>query len=257
MHYQQLIRELFEHILRGWDASGDTDTAFRSQVQDMLGKLDDGVHVGSWGQLQEWKLDIDVRNDTHRHLSHLVGWYPGFSVSGIYGANKTVTDAVATTLYSRGTGVEDQNTGWGKVWRSACWARLNNTDEAYYEVKLAIQNNFAGNGLDLYNGGVPFQIDANFGLPAAILAMLIRDLDRASDDTRPQAVLLGPAIPASWGGGDVSGMRLRGGGTVDFAWDSTGMVTSCRVDKTGRGKSAPDLTFFVKGGRAISCTSSN
>lgn len=253
MHYQQLIRELFEHILRGWESSGDTDMAFRSQVQDKLAKLDDGVHVGSWGQLQEWKLDIDVQNDTHRHLSHLVGWYPGFSVSGIYGFNKTVTDAVTTTLYSRGTGVEDQNTGWGKVWRSACWARLNNTDEAYYEVKLAIQNNFAGNGLDLYNGGVPFQIDANFGLPAAMLAMLIRDLDRASDDMRPQAVLLGPAIPASWGGGSVSGMRLRGGGTVDFTWDSTGTVTSCRVDKTGRGRNAPALTFFVKGGRAISC----
>ena len=29
----------------------------------------------------EWKVDIDLQNDTHRHLSHLVGLYPGDAIS--------------------------------------------------------------------------------------------------------------------------------------------------------------------------------
>ena len=55
----------------------------------------------------------------------------------------------------------------------------------------------------------PFQSDANFGLGAAVLAMLVVDIEEAGAGTR--TVVLGPAIPASWGGGRVSGLRVRGG----------------------------------------------
>jgi alpha-L-fucosidase 2 len=82
------------------------------------------------GCIIEWKIDLDVKNDTHRHLSHLYGWYPGWAIAGVHSSNKTVTDAVTTSLYSRGNGTLDSNTGWEKVWRAASWAVLNNTDEA-------------------------------------------------------------------------------------------------------------------------------
>ncbi|PWY92644.1 FAD/NAD(P)-binding domain-containing protein [Aspergillus heteromorphus CBS 117.55] len=253
-HYQQLIWELFDHVLRGWEASGDTDGAFKSAVSSKFSTLDPGIHIGDWGQIQEWKLDIDVKNDTHRHLSNLYGWYPGYSISAVHGFNKTITDAVETTLYSRGTGVEDSNTGWGKVWRSACWALLNVTDEAYSELSLAIQDNFADNGLDMYSGSPPFQIDANFGVVGAMISMLVRDLDRAGADVgNTQAVLLGPAIPAAWGGGSMEGLRLRGGGVVGFTWDDRGVVDSCQADLSGRAGSAPTVAFFVRGGESISC----
>ncbi|PYI07564.1 hypothetical protein BO78DRAFT_396406 [Aspergillus sclerotiicarbonarius CBS 121057] len=253
-HYQQLIWEVFDHVLRGWEASGDDDTSFKDAISAKFSTLDPGIHIGWWGQIQEWKLDIDVKNDTHRHLSNLYGWYPGYAISSVHGFNKTITDAVETTLYSRGTGVEDSNTGWGKVWRSACWGLLNNTDEAYSELSLAIQNNFADNGLDMYGGTPPFQIDANFGLVGAMISMLVRDLDRASADAgKVQSVLLGPAIPAAWGGGSVEGLRLRGGGVVSFHWDDDGVVDSCRVDTSERG-SGSQLEFFVSGGKAIDCS---
>ncbi|PYH98267.1 FAD/NAD(P)-binding domain-containing protein [Aspergillus ellipticus CBS 707.79] len=255
-HYQQLIWEVFDHVLRGWDASGDTDTSFKSAITSKFATLDPGIHIGDWGQIQEWKLDIDVKNDTHRHLSNLYGWYPGYSISAVHGLNKTITTAVETTLYSRGTGVEDSNTGWGKVWRSACWSLLNVTDEAYSELSLAIQNNFADNGLDMYSGSPPFQIDANFGLVGAVIAMLVRDLDRASADAgTTQAILLGPAIPTAWGGGNVDGLRLRGGGSVSFRWDDDGVVDSCTADVSTRAGSAPTVAFFVKGGKdTIDCS---
>ena len=74
----------------------------------------------------------------------------------------------------------------------------------------------------------PFQSDANFRLGAAVLAMLVVDIEEAGAGTR--TVVLGPAIPASWGGGRVSGLRVRGGGKVDFRWDQMGVVTWARAE---------------------------
>lgn len=219
----------------------------------MLEKMDNGIHVGSWGQIQEWKMDEHETKDKHRHLSNLNGWYPGYSISGVHGENKTVVDAVRTSLEERGSGVDDANTGWGKVWRSACWALLNDTEQAYSTLKLGIENNFAGNGLSMYSGDAPFQIDANFGLTGAVMSMLIRDLDRANGDDRAQAVLLGSAIPTEWAGGSVKGVRLRGGGVVDFGWDGEGKVNSCKADLSKRADGLPDVAFYVKGGESIGC----
>ncbi|MCK5462756.1 MAG: glycoside hydrolase N-terminal domain-containing protein, partial [Bacteroidales bacterium] len=33
--------------------------------------------IGRWGQLQEWKEDVDDPDNTHRHLSHLFALHPG------------------------------------------------------------------------------------------------------------------------------------------------------------------------------------
>ena len=64
----------------------------------------------------------------------------------------------------------------------------------------------------------PFQIDANFGLVGATLAMLVHDLPGRD-------VVLGPAIPESWSLGEVKELRLRGGGSIDFHWDENGVVS--------------------------------
>ena len=72
------------------------------------------------------------------------------------------------------------------MWRAACWARLGEADTAYEEVRYAIQENFAANGVSLYSGGNggkpggPFQIDANFGLVGAVVGMVVTDLPQVS-----------------------------------------------------------------------------
>lgn len=102
---------------------------------------------------------------------------------------------------------------------------LNDTEKAYYELKFAVEQNFAGNGLSMYSGkSPPFQIDANFGIVGAVTAMLVVDLPGGED------VVLGPAIPGSWGGGSVRGLRVRGGGRVDFGWDGDGVVSWAKVE---------------------------
>ena len=238
-HYQQLVHQVFEAVLSTTTIVGESDTAFIGNVTDSLQRLDKGFHVGSWGQIKEWKLPeepygLEFINDTHRHLSELVGWYPGYSLSSFHDGytNSTVQDAIRQKLYSRGDGNgKDANAGWAKVWRSACWARLNDTDQAYYELRYAIEQNFAGNGFSMYSGiETPFQIDANFGFGGAVLSMLVTDMPTAAGgEEGGKTVVLGPAIPTSWSGGSVKGLRLRGGGIVDFGWDANGVVKDVKT----------------------------
>ncbi|KNG44481.1 glycoside hydrolase family 95 protein [Stemphylium lycopersici] len=237
-HYQQLIHQVFDSVLSTHAIAQDADEAFVSNVSASLARLDKGFHVGAWGQIKEWKLPdsfgYEFINDTHRHLSELVGWHPGFSLSSFLGGytNATVQDAVRQKLYSRGLGNgPDANSGWEKVWRAACWARLNDTQQAYLELRYAIEQNFVANGLSMYSGEeTPFQIDANFGLGGAVLSMLAVDLPvAAGEEGGFRTVVLGPAIPGSWAGGSVKGLRLRGGGVVDFAWDDDGVVKDLKV----------------------------
>lgn len=61
------------------------------------------------------------------------------------------------------------------------------------------------------------------------MAMPIRDLAQESTDHGVHTVVLGPAIPREWAGGEVEGVRLRGGGLVDFQWDDEGVVKSAKL----------------------------
>ncbi|KAJ4371828.1 hypothetical protein N0V86_008382 [Didymella sp. IMI 355093] len=236
-HYQQLVHQVLETVLLVEAAAGEIDKKFVTNVTSSLAKLDKGFHVGEWGQIKEWKLPdsfgYEFINDTHRHLSELVGWHPGYSLSSLQGgySNATIQDAITQKLYSRGEGnAPDANAGWAKVWRSACWARLNNTERAHFELRYAIDENFVDNGFSMYKAtNKPFQIDANYGIGGAVLSMLVVDLPNAFGDDSTRTVVLGPAIPAAWAGGKVQGLALRGGGSVEFEWDDQGLVTKAEV----------------------------
>lgn len=231
-HYQQEIHQVFDATLAGASIAGESDTTFTQEVESALDKLDKGLHYTSWGGIKEWKLPddwaLDIEDD-HRHLSHLTGWYPGYSIASFLDgySSPDVQSAVKKSLTARGNGTAgDADSGWAKVWRAACWARLNDTENAYSQLRYAIESNFVGNGFSMYSGlNAPFQIDANFGLGGAILSMLVVDMPLpydSSDEIR--TVVLGPAIPSAWGGGSVKGLRIRGGGSVNFSWDSDGIV---------------------------------
>ncbi|RYC65718.1 hypothetical protein CHU98_g523 [Xylaria longipes] len=243
-HYQQLIHQVFDNVLSSADLVKEKDQIFLDGVTSSLARLDTGIHFTSWGGIKEWKLPDSYGYDeksTHRHLSHLIGWYPGYSMSSYAGGyqNATIQDAVKETLIARGLGnAEDANAGWAKVWRAACWARLNNTEMAYKELRYAIDVNFADNGLSMYTAlNPPFQIDANFGLAGAILSMLVVDLPLPYGARNERTVVLGPAIPAAWGNGSVSGLRIRGGASVDFKWDENGIVTEATPTSSTRSRS--------------------
>lgn len=49
---QQSAWELLDHVIKGWEASGDNDEAFLKRVKATFAKTYQGVRVGSWGQIQ-------------------------------------------------------------------------------------------------------------------------------------------------------------------------------------------------------------
>ncbi|KAG8729889.1 hypothetical protein FRC11_007826 [Ceratobasidium sp. 423] len=246
---QQILWQHFESVEKGFDASGDTDTAFLEEVRAKKVKLDKGIKIGSFGQLQEWKVEFDSPTNLHRHLSHLVGLYPGYVISNFKPTadeNQGVPDltrnqvlkAAEISLISRGNGTgPDGDAGWEKVWRAACWAQLQNSTAFYHQLTYAIERNFAGNLWSLYDASQTdptFQIDANMGYSAAVMNALIQAPDTSSLSDTLSVTLL-PALPLAWKNGSIVGARIRGGMSLNLTW-SNGKMTkaSFTVDPTVR-----------------------
>ncbi|CAE6459257.1 unnamed protein product [Rhizoctonia solani] len=233
-HSQQVIWQLFNAVEKGFDASGDQDTGFLQEVKARKLKLDKGIKIGSFGQLQEWKVEFDSPTNLHRHLSHLVGLYPGYTLANFRSPNgqgqgipeltrEQVLKASEISLISRGNGTgPDGDAGWEKVWRAACWAQLQNDTRFYHQLTYAIERNFAENLWSLYNSFAEdpiFQIDANMGYPAAVLNALVQAPDTHSLSD-PLAITILPALPAAWASGWISGTRIRGGMTLNITWSN-------------------------------------
>jgi len=229
-HAQQLIWQLFNAVEKGFAASGDTDQAFLQEVLAKRTQMDKGLHIGSWGQLQEWKVDMDSPTDKHRHLSHLIGLYPGYAIasfdpalqkSGDGYTREEILQAASVSLLHRGNGTgPDADAGWEKVWRAAAWAQVGDSDMFYHELTYTLYENFGLNLLSLYDpfsSNPFFQIDANLGYPAAVMNALLQAPDVPTLDT-PLTVTLLPALPSQWASGSIRGARIRGGITVNLIW---------------------------------------
>jgi alpha-L-fucosidase 2 len=201
----ELIRELFQNCRRAAQILG-ADSEFRAEL-DRAEKRLPPLQIGKRGQLQEWIEDYDETEPQHRHVSHLYSLYPGHDIS-----LKTTPDLAAAskkTLELRGDG----GTGWSTVWRVALWARLQNPERAYNNLKILITSNTLPNMFDLCP---PFQIDGNLGGPAAITEMLIQS-------TAEEITVL-PALPQQWLSGSLKGVRVRGGGKVDVFWQGGRLI---------------------------------
>ncbi|MES1196859.1 MAG: glycoside hydrolase family 95-like protein, partial [Steroidobacter sp.] len=195
----ELITELFNNTMQAARLL-NSDQALRDRLTQTLNRLPP-LQVGKRGQLQEWIEDYEETEPHHRHVSHLYSLYPGNGIR--LSSTPQYAAASKKTLELR----EDGGTGWSTVWRVALWARLNNPEHAYSNLRILMNTSTLPNMFDLCP---PFQIDGNLGGPAAIAEMLVQS-------SKDEIVLL-PALPVQWPDGELSGIRVRGGVKVDVTW---------------------------------------
>ncbi|WP_438493449.1 glycosyl hydrolase family 95 catalytic domain-containing protein [Streptomyces asiaticus] len=193
----------------------NVDSSFQSDLKTTLDKLDPGLRVGSWGQLQEWKADVDSPTDDHRHISHLYALHPGRQISPE--ATPKFADAAKVSLNARGDGGTGfESPGWSRAWKTNFWARLLDGDHAHTLLSEQLKSNTHCNLFDFHplGDGSVFQIDGNLGATSGMTEMLLQSQD---GDIRPL-----PALPGAWKSGSFSGLKARGNVTVGASWKENG-----------------------------------
>lgn len=200
----QIIRELFTnvsaaaHILK-------TDKDWSKSLEIKKAKLAP-TSIGKYGQVMEWLEDYEEADIHHRHVSQLYGLYPGNELT--FENTPQLMEAAKTTLERRG----DQSTGWSMAWKINFWARLKDGERAYKLIGdlLKPAESSWGTYPNLFSAHPPMQIDGNFGGSAGIMEMLVQ--------SHSGYIELLPAMTQSCKNGEVKGLRVRGGASVDFSW---------------------------------------
>ncbi len=191
------------------------------------------IQIGPDGRILEWAEPLAEAEPGHRHVSHLIGLHPFDLITPetpelCAAARKTIDERLA----KGGAG-----TGWSRAWTINFFARLRDGDAAAIHCDELLRRSTLPN---LFNSHPPFQIDGNFGFTAGVCEMLVQSHRR---DVEGNCIIeLLPALPKAWPDGNVTGLRARGGFTVDLTWRES-KVTDYEI----RSHQAREATVRING----------
>ena len=192
-----------------------------SILNTIMNQIDkyDPIIVGLSGQIKEFREEDyygSLGNPNHRHISQLVGMFPGNIINS---STDAWLDAALVSLAGRNNGLTDYPYGttatneasivaWAWAHKQALYARAGEGDLAQEMLAGNLRNSTLQNLLMVC--GKIFQIEASSGTTAAIAEMLLQ-----SDE---EFIEILPAIPTNWDKGAYSGLVARGNTEVSVSW---------------------------------------
>ena len=209
---QQMIWENHHCVLLAAEELGITDDPVLDIVRAQIDKLDP-VQIGLDGQVKEFREEGhygEIGEYEHRHISHLVGMYPGTLI------NKNTPEWLEGAEISL-TKRSDKSTGWATAHRLCAWARTGMGNRAFDLYQSIIKNNTLPN---LWGTHPPFQIDGNFGAVAGVSEMLLQSQAGFIDFLA--------AVPYVWANGSFDGLVARGNFVCGCDWTNS-RITEMRV----------------------------
>ena len=221
---QSLIWQLFtDAIIAG--KLVDEDQATLDKWQEILDNLKGPIEIGDSGQIKEWyeettiesTIDLGAQRDLkHRHMSHLLGLFPGDLISV---ETPELLEAAKVSMDIRG----DDSTGWAMGQRINSRARSGEGNRAYNIIKnYLFQKGIYNN---LWDSHAPFQIDGNFGYTSGVTEMLMQ--------SNMGYINLLPALPDAWSAGHIDGIVARGNFEISMDWEKKALTTATIKSNNG------------------------
>ncbi|KAK0311884.1 hypothetical protein LTR01_002798 [Friedmanniomyces endolithicus] len=253
----ELLWELFNSIKEANELLHLGDDAFVAQLEALEAKLPP-YRENYFGGLQEWIHDYQEAIPGIDHLSPLWAAYPGNQITSY---NMTLFNWARETLNHR-LQHGSASGGWGTAWCTALSGRFFRPDWATHCITHLLGTQLQPDSL--LNNGAPseFQADANYGMPAGMMELLVQSHESIStagspsgyyspasyggssanstltaaftgDVNKAPLIRLLPALPEAFatagGGGYVIGLRARGGFEVGIIWDAKGGLVSANI----------------------------
>jgi alpha-L-fucosidase 2 len=212
----QIIREFLKQYITAAHIL-NVDKAFADSMQTVMNQLPP-TRLGKDGRIMEWIKEYEEPEPGHRHMSHLFALHPGTQINEttpelLEGARKTLEYRL-----SHGGG----HTGWSRAWIINFYARLKDGEKVFENVQALFAKSIYTN---LFDDHPPFQIDGNFGSGAGIAEALLQ--------SQEENIVLLPALPNAWEEGQITGLKARGGFTVDIKWKAHQLVEAKITSLTG------------------------
>lgn len=171
--------------------------------------------INEEGALAEW-IDLDYPDVyDHRHLSHLYPVFPGSQLARNKG-NEQLIRAARVALDKRFE--FDTSSAHGLLHLALQAVRIGDIDKVVKNLDRFARRRYVYDGLVTSHdpNHQIFNLDAILSLPRLFMEMLVY--------TEPGKIELLPAWPEEYAGGQLKGVRVFGGHTLDISWKDGELV---------------------------------